>query len=159
MEQWKYIDKQKEYQVSSFGIVKKNGEIIKPTKHKKGYLIVSIHGKAKLVHRLVAEAFITNEENKPTVNHIDGNKENNNVTNLEWNTYTENNRHAIKKGLRTGNGKIARKISQYDKEGNLIRLWDNIMEIREKTNYKDTFVAKSCNGSRKYAYGYIWNYE
>lgn len=74
-------------------------------KNKQGYLCTRMLdknniSKAQLVHILVARAFIENPENKPTVNHKDGNKHNNNVDNLEWSTYSENNQHAIDKGLR-----------------------------------------------------------
>lgn len=71
--------------------------------NKSGYVRVSIvrDGKRSLVgaHRLIAEAFIDNPENKRCVNHIDGNKSNNNASNLEWVTHKENTAHAIKNGL------------------------------------------------------------
>lgn len=64
-----------------------------------GYRVTRIDGKNILVHRLVAMAFIDNPENKPYVNHIDGNKANNMVENLEWVTAAENTMHAIRTGL------------------------------------------------------------
>ena len=73
---------------------------------KTGYVFVmfNINGKSyrKTVHRIVAKSFIPNPENKEQVNHIDGNKQNNNISNLEWNTRSENMQHAYKTGLNKG---------------------------------------------------------
>ena len=64
-----------------------------------GYIRVYINGKPRLLHRLIAEAFIPNPDNKPEVNHIDGNKHNNDISNLEWCTHHENMSHAWNTGL------------------------------------------------------------
>ena len=88
------------YYVSSDGRVLGANGLLKPVRGKDGYLRCNIAQDGKfrlwLVHRLVAEAFIPNPDNKPEVNHIDGDKTNNNASNLEWVTREENIRHAHK---------------------------------------------------------------
>lgn len=84
----------------SRGIRTVKEKLLKPSLANNGYYRVNLgHGKTELIHRLVANTFIPNPENKRTVNHIDGNKLNNNVDNLEWNTHRENNIHAFKNNL------------------------------------------------------------
>lgn len=94
-----------EYVVHKDGsIYSLKGNKLKPYKNIHGYLSVKlwIKGKTKnvQVHRVVAKAFIENKNNYPCVNHIDGDKTNNSITNLEWCSYSQNSRHAYKIGLR-----------------------------------------------------------
>ena len=113
MAKWKYIEGWEErYEISDSGEVRswyygiKKLEVprmLKLKKDKYGYLVVSLHKKdikkCYTVHRLVAKAFIPNPESLPQINHVDGNKENNSVFNLEWCTSRDNMRHAFERGL------------------------------------------------------------
>lgn len=92
------------YVVTKQGVVyNSSGHDLAQCKHYKGYLYVTLPNNGKLrkmyVHRLVAQAFIPNPENKPQVNHKDGNKMNNNVENLDWVTGSENQMHSYINGF------------------------------------------------------------
>ena len=100
---WKDIkDYEGLYQVSNLGRVKRitTGRVLKSGKSNGGYPYVVLSKNNirsnKTIHRLVAEAFISNHENKPEVNHIDEDKTNNMVSNLEWMTAKENNNHGTR---------------------------------------------------------------
>lgn len=106
-EMWKPIEGYEGiYEVSASGRVrnvKKAGRMMTGSTVTHGYKAVTLHkngcGKMMLVHRIVAEHFIPNPENKPQVNHINGNKADNRVENLEWATAQENLTHAMRTGL------------------------------------------------------------
>ena len=90
-----------DYQITYDGRVinKKWGREVKPQVNGKGYLRVGIVGKLRFVHRLVAEKYVPNPDNKPQVNHKDGNKLNNCADNLEWVSNQDNRDHAVKNDL------------------------------------------------------------
>ena len=126
--------------------ITKNGEVInnntnrvlKPQLNGKGYYRVSIGGKLMFVHRLVAQKYIPNPENKAQVNHKDGNKLNNNVNNLEWVENIENRKHAVEKGLHLSGEKCS-----YSK------LTENqVLCIREHNEISNPEFAKLFNVSR-----------
>lgn len=102
-EEWKKIENFEDYEISNFGRYKslknENVHIMKPKKNKSGYLQARLTKNGKhyylYMHRLVAQAFIQNPNNKFYVNHINGNKEDNNILNLEWCTAKENTHHLI----------------------------------------------------------------
>lgn len=141
MEVWKLIEGFENYEISNFGNVRsierytkgrfgfvlRKQKTIKPQLRER-YMAVGLYNNLKFnsnpIHRLVAQAFIPNPDNKPQVNHIDGNKLNNNYSNLEWCTSKENVKHSYDIGIRkTGEKHHCAKLKEND-----------ILEIRTNKN-------------------------
>lgn len=164
------------YQVSNLGRVKRimfiNNKTIKPSnkvlscnkKDKSGYVCVTLwkDGTRKYdrMHRIVAKTFIPNIDNKPVINHKDGNKANNCVENLEWVTYKENTHHALKTGL-FKNTHRSKKVIQYDKNMKPIKQYSSTKEVERRLGYDASSIRDCCTGRKhhKTAYGYIWKYK
>ena len=135
-----------------------------------GYYSVSLtkNGKGKTfnIHKLVATAFIENKNNDKCVNHIDGNKTNNYVANLEWCSYSHNEKEAYKLKLKkpSNEGKkgalnpSSKKVYQY-KNGLLIKVWDSLTSTGESGEYNHRCVGNCCLGKQKEYKGYKWEYK
>lgn len=129
-----------------------------------GYYLVTLVNngvrKNQYIHRLLAQNFIPNSLNKPQVNHIDGNKQNNALSNLEWVTAKENSRHAVDIGLcdeRRKKQEVA--IIQYDLQGNTVAEHVSIHEAGRTTGIAWQNISKVVRGIRKTAGGYHWSYN
>jgi len=149
--------KDKKYFVSSLGRFKNSfGTIMKNYKvNDNGYIRVFIYNKTYALHRLIAITFIENPDNKEQVNHKDGNKLNNSVENLEWNTCSENNLHKFQIGL--GNN-FTRKITQYDLQMNKIKDFNSIVEASKELNIGKSNIRGVLTSYRKTAGGFIFKY-
>ena len=143
------------YQISSMGRFKNSKGIImenyKP--HHSGYIFCRVNIEKYPLHRLVAFAFLENLENKQIVNHIDGNKTNNSVSNLEWCTIVENNQHAIDTGLKKF---YKRKIGQYTIDGELVKEFNSIVEAVNET--KILGIKNVLYGKQNISGGFVWKY-
>lgn len=167
--------------------INKTGEVysnhskrkLKPYKSSDGYLRVNLSKNSKvkitMVHRLVAESFIPNPHNYPVVNHIDGNKANPDISNLEWTSHSGNSKHAYERGLSKISDKNRRAVSkiaaengakttrkavlQFDLEGRIVREFPSIKEASRQTKTNDGNISLVCKGKYKHAGGFIWKYK
>ena len=164
---WKTIEERKTYEISNYGNIRKkilNGyRNLRPFKDKDGYLRICLCENQqriyRSIHRLVAITFIENKYDKPTVNHIDGNKLNNHVENLEWATIKEQNNHAIKNKLRImKNNGCSKKVAQYDMNMNLIKIYPSANEAKRQTGFSQGHISEVCRGEKKQHKNYIWKY-
>ena len=129
-----WVSISEKYEASTDGHIrnKKTKRVLKEFVGKDGYVRTQFDGKTRLVHRVIAFAFIASDVNKPFVNHKDGNKQNNSVDNLEWCTRKYNSYHAkINKLINST------KVNQYDMNGNFIKTYDSLYDagINNNLNY------------------------
>ena len=186
-EEWRDIKGYEgKYQISNMGNVKslnyhrgKSERILKPRypsppQNEYGYVVLSKNNKVQhfYIHRLVAEYFLDNPQNKPYVNHKDGNKHNNNVENLEWVTPLENNLHAYHilgkhpmRGFKFDKNKNSKKVAQFyvSPEGYeyKIAVYANSVAAGMINKISSRRITGCCNNlsEHKEAGGYIWRYE
>ena len=175
MQIWKDIEGYKgHYQISNYGNVRslKKDAFLMKGGYLKGYKIISLWkngtGKMFRVHRLVALAFIPNPENKPCIDHIDGDRANNHADNLRWVTYLENNNNPItKKRLSENNAKNMQgkegalhpnsKPVKMIKNGVCLKIYQSI-HLAKKDGFNDTLIIRCCKGRMKKHKGYNWEY-
>ena len=171
-EEWKTIDGFPNYEVSNLGNVRSKDRTVlrkgNPTKIKghtlnpreaKGYMRVALYNGSRSNHRaysvprLVAEAFVSNSNNLPSINHKDEDKKNNNADNLEWCTHKYNSNYgtAIERRVQHQDWnsiamKQASPIKQIDKNGYVVGMWMSMIECERETGFNGASISKCCSG-------------
>lgn len=161
------------YQISNLGRVRSAKGILKPQKRQHGYLGIMLYGRGGhpkrnfkhfSVHRLVAEAFIPNPNGYLEVNHIDEDKTNNCVSNLEWSSRLQNVHHGTaieRRAAKQINGKCSKAIDQYTLDGEFVAHYASLAEAHRQTGFGQGNICHHLHGKSNYshAYGYIWKYS
>ena len=172
-EVWKEIIGFEKYKISNYGrVIGCNGGFLKFNKTYNGYTTLCVYNQGKKatlrIHRILAYSFIPNPENKPEVNHIDGDKSNNHISNLEWCTRSENTLHSIRilgnkpyiiPHKKYGESPRARKVIQYSKDNKFIREYGSISEAKLYTNISQSAISNCCIGITKSSGKCIWRYK
>lgn len=152
------VDKQGDLTLHKGRIMKLTKRIGRPNE-KTSYVVVNLrkNGKSYVrpVHRLVAKAFLDNPLNLPTVNHKDGDKGNNLVTNLEWASYSDNNKHALETNLRQPRGIP---IAQFNLNHILIQTYRSASEASRITGLDRGSICHCLRHRRDSYAGFIWEY-
>lgn len=144
-------------------------KFLRAKRKKNGYLFYCLYPgdgtvKSEYAHRLVAQAFIPNPLHKRDVNHIDGNKMNNCIDNLEWVTRSENQIHAYNVLNRTRehpvgwDNKLAKHIVQLNLDGSFVKKWASSWDFQRHTGKTEANVRRCLKGKQKTAYGFRWVY-
>ena len=153
------------YWASTLGHVRSTNGVLKPSKHRDGYLkvVFCVKGVRKTyqVHRLIALTFIPNPDNLPQINHKDENKTNNHIDNLEWCTMDYN--------IHYGTGQIrcrnrglpsnARPVSQYSLNGEFIARYPSTMEAERQTGVAQANINACARHVHHQMCGYVWRFD
>jgi len=177
MEIFKLINWHESYQCSNLGNVKsfkrKNEKILKSQINHRWYLYVKLDWKHKSVHRLVALHFISNENNLPEVNHIDWNKSNNKLSNLEWCTKSYNMLHSFNVLWNKNNFQIchpnkwkiwidnhrSKQVNQLDLNWLLLKTWWSINQAALNLWISPDNITTVCKLKRKSCWWFRWEYS
>ena len=162
------------YQVSNLGNIRNNkGRIMKQRKDRYGYMRISFRKDGNLktyyVHRLVLQAFKANPDNKPHVNHLDENKENNNLNNLAWSTAAENNSWGTKNSRANETKRKNGVFDKLAKNNNLNppkkvlcittgKVYESAHDAARDLNLNNSAITQCCKGKYKRTKGYQFKY-
>ena len=167
---WIKVKENPNYEVSDDGNIRRNGHILAKNLDKKsGYYKINLYDNGKKItrriNRLVAEAYISNPNNLPEVNHIDGDKANNNVSNLEWVTKSENMQHAFKNGLaRPSYGMLGKKNPNAGRKGKPFKIvetnevFNTLAECEKRIKGNNRHINDCLKGRQKTHRGYHFEY-
>lgn len=162
-EEWRNLAPHKfpSYEISSLGFVRviHSRFILRNNKRESGYYCLTLTENGQQNYRsisvLLALAFIPNPDDKPTVDHIDKNRENNKLNNLKWATCEEqaqNRRIPVTKGW-------TRKVCQCYLNGAVVKIWESAVEIERTFGYKHQSIIAACKGKIRTSHGFIWKYH